>query len=164
MANPRRVSTRRAVLGYEHLKQLTNWSELVVKDYQGILQDTSFLADEIDAIEARVVNNEEDIEALQEDVADLKESVELLEYKKFVVVTTDESLTTSQFQIIICNNLSPIEITLKPNAVKDDELHIKRNGEQVTLKGNVNGLSDRVLNIPQWSDHLVFNGVDWSTI
>ena len=57
MANPRRVSTRRAVLSYSQLKELNpKWSDLMVKDYQGILQDFEFTANEIDTLEVIVVD------------------------------------------------------------------------------------------------------------
>ena len=161
MADPRRVSTRRAVLSYEHLKQLTNWKDLVVKDYQGILQDTSFLADEIDAVELRVIKNEEDIEVLQEDVADLKERVIALEYKVFTELEVVDNYTTEQFQFINCRNTTPIEITLKKTAVKDDEVHIKRNNAEVTVIGVIDGVDDYILP-DKWSIHLIFNGVNWS--
>ena len=67
MADPRRVSTRRAVLSYEQLKQLTQqsgalWPDLLVKDYQGILQDFVFIADEADELELGIAQNEVDIE------------------------------------------------------------------------------------------------------
>lgn len=56
MANPRRTSTRRAILSYDRLKQLTEdsgakWSDLLIKDYQGILQDFISNADGVDDIQ-----------------------------------------------------------------------------------------------------------------
>lgn len=168
MADPRRVSTRRAVLSYEHLKQLTNWKDLVVKDYQGILQDTSFLADEIDAVEIRVIKNEEDIVEIKQDIVeikadivDLQERVSTLEYKTFTELEVTDNYTTEQFQFINCRNTTPIEITLKQTAVKDDEVHIKRNNAEVTVIGVIDGVDDYILP-DKWSIHLIFNGANWS--
>ena len=67
MADPRRTSTRRAVLGYDQLKQITKeggqqWPDLLVKDYQGIIQDFVFLADTADSFELRIIANAEGIE------------------------------------------------------------------------------------------------------
>ena len=64
---PRRTATRRAVLSYDRLKRLTKesgfqWPDLLIKDYQGILQDTTFLADETDKVEADLVIGIEDLE------------------------------------------------------------------------------------------------------
>ena len=60
MADPRRVSTRRAILSYDQYKDLYKsigivMPDLLVKDYQGILQDFVFTSDEIDALEIRLV-------------------------------------------------------------------------------------------------------------
>ena len=71
MAEPRRTSTRRAVLSYDHFKDLYKsigivLPDLLVKDYQGILQDFVFTSDEIDLIDVRVTVNEGDITELQD--------------------------------------------------------------------------------------------------
>ena len=71
MANPRSTSTRRAVLSYDHFKDLYKsigivLPDILVKDYQGILQDFVFTSDEIDDLESRVIQNKEDIEDLQD--------------------------------------------------------------------------------------------------
>ena len=67
MADPRRTSTRRAVLGYDQLKNLTKdagfeWPNLLIKDYQGIIQDFVFLADSDDSLEIRIFDNEGNIQ------------------------------------------------------------------------------------------------------
>lgn len=62
MATPRSTSTRRAVLSYDHLKELTNFPDLMLKDYQGILADFIFTSDEIDGLELRVIVNDENIQ------------------------------------------------------------------------------------------------------
>jgi len=51
VAEPRRTKTRRAILSYSQLKEFTDWPDLLLKDYQGILQDFGFTADEIDDLE-----------------------------------------------------------------------------------------------------------------
>jgi len=71
MATPRRTSTRRAVLSFERLKELTKasgavWSDLLIEDYQGIIQDFVANADSIDTLEVRIIINEGDILDLQD--------------------------------------------------------------------------------------------------
>jgi hypothetical protein len=63
---PRSVQTRRAVLSYRQVRELTNFPELMVKDYQGILQDGVFIAGEVDSLEVIVIENKEDIIDLQD--------------------------------------------------------------------------------------------------
>lgn len=86
-----------------------------------------------------------------------------IELKQFEIIKTTESLTTEEFQIIICKNPLPIIVTLDPQAVEDDEVHVKRDDGDVMLLGLIDGVLDYI--IPEnWSLHLVFNGIDWSNI
>jgi hypothetical protein len=67
MADPRRISTRRAVLSYSQIRDMNpNWTDLMVKDYQGILQDFAFTSDEVDGLEVIVIENSSDIVELQD--------------------------------------------------------------------------------------------------
>ena len=71
MADPRRTSTRRAVLSYDHYKDLykgigIEMPDLLVKDYQGILQDFIYTSDEIDKVDIRIIINESDIKDLKD--------------------------------------------------------------------------------------------------
>ncbi|HHZ71043.1 MAG TPA: hypothetical protein EYN67_08420 [Flavobacteriales bacterium] len=66
MADPRQASTRRAALGYDQLKRMTKesgneWPTLLIKDYQGILQDFIFLANDADEIDEKITQNTSDI-------------------------------------------------------------------------------------------------------
>lgn len=164
MADPRRTSTRRAIISYDQLKELTNWPNLLIKDYQGIIQDFAFLADEEDKLELRIIQNEEDIEELQADVIDLQLRVAALEYRFYEIVTTTTSLTTEQFQTIICSNVTPINITLKIDPVIGDEVNIKRRGGSIVVIGTIDGFTNKTINVLNYSMKLVFNGTDWSEI
>ncbi len=162
MADPRSTNTRRAVLSYDQLKKLTGdagtvWPDLLIKDYQGIIQDFNFLADEADKLELRIAINEVDI-------ADLQLRVEALEYRVFETIFTSVSLTTEEFQTIICNNTSSINITLKTSPLRDDEVNIKRSESKITVIGLIDGKQNKVINVKGYSMHLVFNGVEWSEI
>ena len=169
MATPRSVSSRRAALSYDQLKNLVPWPDLVIKDYQGIGQDTRFLADEIDDLEIRVIVNEEDIVQLKQDVIDLNirvDNVELrldaLEYLVFNIVNTTVDLIAEEFSMVICRNTIPISITLKLVPIIGDEIHVKRTDGQINIIGVVDGVADPVLNLKNWNVHYVFNGIDWS--
>lgn len=87
-----------------------------------------------------------------------------LELKEFEVIITTTSLTSENFQIIICKNTGSINITLDPEAIEGDELHIKRSGDVIEVIGQVDGLTNLTINVPLFSLHLVFNGTDWSQI
>jgi hypothetical protein len=146
------------------VKELTAWPDLLLKDYQGILQDTSFLSDEIDAIEARVIQNEADILELQADVVDLQLRVAALEYRAYEIVQTTTSLTTGPFETIICKNTALINITLDPDAKENDEVNIKRRGAEINVIGLIDGLTNITINANLYSMKLVFDGADWSEI
>ena len=75
------------------------------------------------------------------------------------------NFSTSRNQILVCVNAAPIEITLDPDAVDGDELHILRTDAEVTEKGVVNGVADRTINVVDWSDHLVYtDAAGWRVI
>ncbi|RKW71272.1 hypothetical protein, partial [Bacillus sp. L75] len=87
-----------------------------------------------------------------------------LELKEFEILTTLIDLTTDRNQIILCKNVAPITIILDPQAVEEDEVHVKRRGEEVTVIGLIDGSNDQIINVLNWSAHYVFDGTDWSSI
>ena len=87
-----------------------------------------------------------------------------IELKQFEIVNTTTSLTAEEFQVIICKNTSPIIVTLDPQAVEDDEVHIKRRGESIEVVGSIDGFTNKIINVLNYSMHLIFDGVDWSEI
>ena len=158
MTEPRRVSTRRAILSYDQYKDLYKsvgivMPDLLVKDYQGILQDFVFVTDEIDALELRVIKNEEDI-------ADLQLRVAALEYRVYENVSTTTSLTTSEFQIILCKNTSPIEITLKTDPMDGDEVSVIRTNSSVKVIGTINKKTNLTLNVKGSGPKFVYDAAD----
>jgi len=87
-----------------------------------------------------------------------------LELKEFEIVNTTTSVTAEEFQIIICKNVSSIDVTLSPQAVENDEVHIKRRGGPINVIGSIDGFTDKLINVLNYSMHLVFDGTDWSEI
>jgi len=169
MAEPRSTKTRRAVLSYDHYRAL--WKgvgieipNLLIEDYQGILQDFIFTSDQIDIIDLQVIINKADIFELQEDVNDLQLRVSALEYSVYKIIQTTTSLTTGPFETIICKNTSPITITLDTDAKENDEVNIKRRGASIEVIGLIDGLINITINANLYSMKLVFDGTDWSEI
>ena len=87
-----------------------------------------------------------------------------LELKEFEIISTTTSLTTEEFQIIICKNTSSIDVILDTQAIENDEVHIKRRGGVINVIGSIDGFTNKVINILNYSMHLVFDGTDWSEI
>ena len=87
-----------------------------------------------------------------------------LELKQFEIVNTISDLTTRDYQVIICKNTVPISITLDPQALEDDEVHIKRRGVSIEVIGSIDGLTNKTINLLNYSMHLIFDGTDWSEI
>lgn len=82
------TQTRRAVLSYDQLKRITKdagsqWPDLLVNDYQAIIQDFILLAGGIDAFDIRITKNEKDIVQLFEITAKNAEDITWLEYRSF---------------------------------------------------------------------------------
>lgn len=101
---------------------------------------------------------------MKEDVIDLQLRVAALEYRAYEIIKTSISITAAEFQTIICQNTTPIDITLKLDPVEGDEVNVKRLGGSVSVIGVIDGLTNRTINIKGYSMKLVFNGVDWSEI
>lgn len=165
MADPRRTSTRRAILSYDQYKDLYKsinivLPDLLVKDYQGILQDFIFVSDEIDGLEIRVIQNEEDIVIIKEDIVDLQLRVAALEYRVYENVSTTTSLTTEEFQIILCKNTLPIEITLKTDPIDGDEISVIRTNATVKVIGSINNKTNLTLNVKGSGPKFVYDAAD----
>lgn len=90
--------------------------------------------------------------------------INALEKTTFDIETVTADFTTSGRQILICRNTAPINVTLDPQAIEEDQLHIKRRGQKINIIGTVDGKLNPVINIQQFSTELVFDGVDWSQI
>tara|TARA_R110000796_G_scaffold121019_4_gene235156 strand:- start:180 stop:656 length:477 start_codon:yes stop_codon:yes gene_type:complete len=87
-----------------------------------------------------------------------------LEIKEFEIVNTNTDITTQEFQIVICKNTSSINITLDPQAIENDEVHIKRRDAEIIVIGSIDGFTNKTINVLNYSMHLVYDGVDWSEI
>lgn len=127
-----------------------NWIELVTGQ-----TNTSSLV---------IENTEQSLTSTSSRVSRNAARINSIELKEFEIINTTTSLTTEEFQVIICKNTSPINITLNTNAVKDDEVHIKRRGEEVVVIGSIDGFTNRTINVLNYSMHLIFDGTDWSEI
>ena len=87
-----------------------------------------------------------------------------LELKEFEIISTTTDVTAEEFQIILCKNTTPITITLDPQALENDEVHIKRRDASIEVIGLIDGFTNKTINVLNYSMHLVFDGTDWSEI
>lgn len=120
-------------------------------------QRTGGTSDEID-------NSQQNIIGASSRVSRNAARINSLELKEFEIINTLVDLTAEEFQIIICKNVSDITITLDPQAIENDEVHIKRRGGTVNVIGSIDGFTNKVINVLNYSMHLVFDGTDWSEI
>ena len=93
MAAPRRTTTRRAILSYDQYKSLYKsigivLPDLLVKDYQGILQDFIANADGIEELEnSHYQNSSSQMQWLQQQIDGLPEFT--MDTEGFTMDTTD---------------------------------------------------------------------------
>ena len=92
------------------------------------------------------------------------DEIEIIKAKEFEIISVDADFSAGRFQIIICKNVTDISIALNESAIKDDEVHIKRRLGLVNVIGLIDGLTNKTININNYSMHLVFDGTDWSEI
>lgn len=126
------------------------WIELVTNTTNTVVVDVDDSKQNITSSSSRVSRNAARINSL--------------ELKEFELVNTTTALTTFRNQIIICKNGAPINITLDPEAIEGDEVHVKRRDAPVKVTGPIDGLTNKLINIKNFSMHLVFDGIDWSQI
>ena len=79
-----------------------------------------------------------------------------------VSVTGD--FTTSGKQVLVCKNVTPINVTLNTSAVIGDTVHIKRRDAEVTVIGTIDGFTNKIINVQYYSMLLYFDGIDWSQL
>jgi len=87
-----------------------------------------------------------------------------LEKKDFDIEIVTANFTTQRNQIVICQNTAAITVTLDPNAIEEDEVHIKRTDAVVTVAGTIDGKTSKIINVKYYSMHLVFDGTGWNEI
>ena len=109
-------------------------------------------------------NSQQDINSTSSRVSRNAARINSVELKEFEIINTTVGLTAEEFQIIICKNTTEINITLDPQAIENDEVHIKRRDGVVNVIGSIDGFTNKTINILNYSMHLVFDGTDWSEI
>jgi len=114
--------------------------------------------------EDAVAATEDDVTSSSSRVARNSARINSLEKIGFDIEIITADFTTERNQIIICNNTSPITVTLDANAIEEDQVHIKRAGGQVTVIGSIDGKTQKVINIKYYSMQLVFDGTGGNEI
>jgi len=92
--------------------------------------------------------------------------IDALEFIKFRVVEVTADYTAAPFEIVICNNVVPIIVTLEPNAILDDQIHVKRKplAAEVTVTAPIDNDDGRIINVANHSDFYVFGETEWAVI
>ncbi len=113
-----------------------------------------------------VENTEQELTSTGSRVSRNAARINSLELKQFELIETSIALTTSPFEIIDCTNTDKIDITLDPNAIGADEVHIARSDATVDIIGTVNGKTNIRLNVKGFSVHLIkqITGSGWLQI
>lgn len=111
-----------------------------------------------------IENTEQSLTSTSSRVSRNAARINSLELKDFSLVVTTANVTTNLNQIIACYNTGDISITLDPKALPEDEVHIKRRGDGVNVIGLIDGLTDKYINVQNYSMHLVFTGTEWIEI
>jgi hypothetical protein len=111
-----------------------------------------------------IESNEETLTSTGSRVSRNAARINSLELKEFEIRQVTSSVTTEENQILICKNVGSIDVTLDPQAIEEDEVHIKRRGAKIEVIGPIDGFTNRTINVKNYSMHLVFDGTDWSEI
>lgn len=138
-------------------RQISEWSNQLETILFQLRQRTGGDTDIVD-------DSQQNITSTSSRVSRNAARINSIELKEFEIVQTSVDLTTEEFQIIICKNTSPITVTLDTQAVENDEVHIKRRDQSITVVGSIDGFTNKIINVLNYSMHLVFDGTDWSEI
>ena len=111
-----------------------------------------------------IEDNQQNITSSSSRVSRNAARINSLELKEFEIVKATADVTAKEYQIIICKNVMPITVTLDPQAVEDDEVHIKRRGGSIDVIGSIDGFTNKTINVLNYSMHLIYDGTDWSEI
>lgn len=150
------------ILSATEVRDLTGWPDAMVEDYLNILRNILEITQVVEGSE--VVNVELDQLTTKNDARISKLQSRINKFKAFVVVPVTANVIAKSNQILICKNVSDIDVTLDTNAMKNDEIHIKRRGTEITVIGSIDGYTFKIINVFNYSMHLVFDGTDWSEI
>ena len=111
-----------------------------------------------------VDSSQQDLTSMGSRVSRNAAKINALEKTTFDIEIINANFTTVRNQIIICQNTAPIDVTLDPNAIEEDQIHIKRTSGVINVIGNIDGDTSKRINVKYFSMHLVFNGIEWSQI
>jgi hypothetical protein len=99
---------------------------------------------------------------IPDNLIELQEEIEKLKFDVFVV-TQDH--TTGKNEVVVCNNVDPISVTLNPSPEVGERAIVKRRGALVTIVGTIDGEADVVLEAMREALQLVYTKPgDWSKI
>ena len=80
------------------------------------------------------------------------------------VTVTSAAYTALPFEIVICNNSASIEVTTPINPIVGDIVNVKRTNAEVIVKGQIDGVTDKTINVNYYSMKLVWSSSEWNEI
>ena len=87
-----------------------------------------------------------------------------LERSRAKITLISDSATAKPFETVVCTNSSTITVTLEQNPIAGDEINIKRTNGPVIVAGQIDGVTNKLINIRYYSMKLVYNGSEWSEL
>lgn len=148
------ASTYERLLGLSlsavEVRELTGWPESMVNDYISLIEGLIELANLLDFGNSFAANVQKQIITLP------------ILPEKFTpkAVVTNANYTSIGEEIIICNNVADITITLNANPDNFEEINIKRTSGVVNINGNgklIDGKTDLKLILQYINLHLVYS-------
>lgn len=121
----------------------------------------------IDELTSQVNNTTNEVGEVNTQIAQARQvsaQVSEIARKLEKVVVTDTDITAKPFDIVICNNSSPITIELEANPITGDIINIKRKNALVTVNAPIDGKPLKIINVRYYSMKLVYDGVEWAEI
>lgn len=130
-------------------RELRNWTEYLNRFLHDIWVRTGAGDDAIDSGEKielydpgiETNNNAERIEDLELDIEpdNAVEALQLIDDMQMSIVEVTANYTTTGNEIIICNNTTPITVTLNASPENGEKVRIKRRDSAVTVSGSIDG-------------------------
>lgn len=159
---------QRLILTAQEVKEETGWSWEMVEDYVNILRDLVLLAESIDAninnLESSLqqnANNEALIAFVRSRINTLGDMIEASSVQETPVTV---NYTTVGNEVVVCNNVAPITITLNLLPKELESVSIVRRDALVTVSGPVNGGTSFKIRKRYDSPKITFADAEWSIV
>ena len=142
-------------LTYKDVKEANpGWTDEMVEDYLALKRDVTTTT-----VTADIAT---DTNSATNDGAIALDEVERLRVQSVIITSNYTTFLTNE--VVICNNVASIDVTLNTTPEINDQVNIKRNLAEVNVLGDIDGFTDKLINIQYFSLKLIYNGTNWSQI